>query len=172
MNNQENIILLDVKNITTKIFQLSIFVTIAVVVPYFGNQLITGSIVNALLFISVIFIGVGPAFLLCLIPSLISIYTGLVPLALAPIIPFIIMGNVLMVLVFSKFSKNNFWVGAIPASIIKFIFIWTAGILVANYVLVGPIAKSLLQIVSWPQLVTSLSGACLAFIFIRSIKKI
>ncbi|MCX6723330.1 MAG: hypothetical protein NT094_04695, partial [Candidatus Staskawiczbacteria bacterium] len=107
---QEDVISLDIKLIATKTFQFSIFVAIAVLAPYFSNQLLTGSIVNALLFISVSILGLESAFLLCLIPSLISIYTGLLPLALAPMIPFIMTGNALMVLVFSRIKAKSFWV--------------------------------------------------------------
>ena len=106
MEEQENVISpsLDIKLIATKTFQLSVCVAIAVVAPYFLNQLITGSIVNALLFISASVFGLETAFLLCLIPSLISLYTGLLPLAIAPMIPFIMTGNALLVLIFYKLN--------------------------------------------------------------------
>jgi len=175
---QENVLSIDWKLVATKIFQLSIFVTLAVVAPYFGNQLITGSLVNALLFISVTTMGVESAFLLCLIPSLISMYTGLLPLALSPMVLFIMTGNALLVLTFWKLVNpstllraGNFWFGAVSASIIKFVFIWCAGILLANSVLHG-VASKVMLMVSWPQLVTALSGACLAFLFLKIIKKI
>jgi len=168
---QEAVISLDVRKVITKVFQLSIFIAIAVAAPYFGNQLITGSIVNALLFISVSVIGIESAFMLCLIPSLISIYTGLLPIALAPMIPFIITGNALLVLTFYIFSKKTFWPAAVSASIIKFIFIWTVGMLLASSVL-HSIASKVLLMISWPQLATALSGAAIAFIFLKSIKKI
>jgi hypothetical protein len=159
---QENVILLDVKKVVTKVFQLSVFVALAVMAPYFLNQLVTGSIVNALLFISVSILGLESAFLLCLIPSLISIYTGLLPLALAPMIPFIMTGNALLVLIFSKFSKRNFWAGAVPAILVKYIFIWSVGMLLANSVLHG-ISKTVLLMISWPQLTTAIAGACIAY---------
>jgi len=173
MANQENeaVVSINWKLVVVKTFQLSIFVAIAVLAPYFGHQLITGSIVNALLFISVITMGLESAFLLCLVPSLISIYTGLFPVALAPMVPFIMTGNALLVLTFSKFSKNNFWLGAISASIIKFIFIWGVGTLLANSVLYG-IAPKVAMIISWPQLATALAGACIAYLFLKTIKKI
>ncbi len=167
---QENAVSLDIKLVATRVFQLSACVAIAVAAPYFGNQLITGSIVNALLFISVATMGLESAFLLCLIPSLISIYTGLLPLALAPMIPFIMTGNALMVLVFSKLKAKNFWVGAIPSALIKFIFIWSVGIILANSVLHG-IASKVMLMISWPQLATAIAGASVAFLFLKAINK-
>jgi hypothetical protein len=177
---QENIISkensLDIKLIATKVFQLSVCVALAVVAPYFGNQLITGSIVNALLFISASAMGLGSAFLLCLIPSLISIYTGLLPLALAPMIPFIMTGNALMVLIFVKIKKwrvrpSAFWTAAIPATFIKFIFIWAVGMVLANSILHG-ISQAVMLMISWPQLATAIAGAAIAFMFLKSIKRI
>jgi hypothetical protein len=154
---------LDMKLIATKALQLSIFVAIAVAAPYFSNQLITGSIVNALLFISVSLMGIESAFLLCLIPSLISIYTGLLPLALAPIIPFLMMGNALMVLTFWGLKKRGFWLGAVPAVLIKYIFIFFAGWI---------LLKNISLMISWPQLATAIAGACIAYLFLKIIKKI
>ncbi len=175
---QENIISLDIKKVVTKTFQLSIFVGLAVAAPYFGNQLITGSVVNALLFISAVTMGLESAFLLCLVPSLVSIYTGLLPLALTPMIPFIMTGNALLVLTFYKLanpsatlSAGKYWFGAISASVIKYAFIFCIGTVLANSVLHGISSKVALMI-SWPQLATALSGACLAYLFLKVIKKI
>ncbi len=167
-----------VKSIAAKALQLSAFIAIAVAAPYFLNQLITGSIVNALLFISVFLLGIESAFFLCLIPSLISIYTGLLPLALAPMIPFIITGNALLVLSFYKLSNpstslraGSFWAGAIPAAVIKFIFIWVVGMVLARSILSG-IASKVMLMISWPQFATAIAGACIAYLFLKIIKKI
>lgn len=176
---QEKAISLDLKLIATKVFQLSIFVAIVVVAPYFSNQLITGSIVNALLFISVSVLGLESAFLLCLIPSLISIYTGLLPLALAPMIPFIMTGNALMVLTFSKLTlrqgsgqaTRSFWFGAIPAALIKYFFILSVGMILANSVLHGT-AKAVMLMINWPQLATAIAGAAIAFLFLKTINSL
>lgn len=177
---QENeaVVSINWSKVAAKGLQLSAFVAIAVAAPYLGQQLITGSIVNALLFISISLLGIESAFFLCLMPSLISIYTGLLPLALAPMIPFIMTGNALMVLVFYKFGNpsapfraRNFWAGAVPAALIKFIFIWSVGTILANSVLHG-ISKAVMLMISWPQLATTLAGAAIAYLFLKTIKRI
>ncbi|MCX6724063.1 MAG: iron hydrogenase [Candidatus Staskawiczbacteria bacterium] len=171
MEEKENVVSINWVMVAKKTFQLSIFVGLAVVAPYFSNQLITGSIVNALLFISVRLMGIESAFLLCLIPSLISIYTGLLPLALAPMIPFIMTGNALMVLVFYSLKKKGFWFGAIPSAFVKFIFIWLAGTVLAGSVLHG-IASKVALMISWPQLATAIAGASIAYLFLKIIRKL
>jgi len=168
MEEQENVVSLDINRIAVKTLQLSVFVAIAVLAPYFSNQLVTGSIVNAHLFISVSVMGVEAAFLLCLIPSLISIYTGLLPLAIAPMIPFIMTGNALLILVFVSLKKRGFWFGAIPAALVKFAFIWGMGMILANSVLHG-IAKNIFLMISWPQFATAIAGAAIAYLFLKII---
>lgn len=164
--NQENILTIDIKSLITKVFQFSIFVAIAVTAPYFLNQLVTGSIVNALLFIAVFVLGIESALLLCFIPSIISIYTGLLPTVLIPMIPFIIIGNVLLVLTFYFLRKKEFLIGVIPAILIKFLFIFVVGNILASTILNG-IASKVILMVSWPQLATATAGACIAFLFLK-----
>lgn len=171
MEEQENVFSIDKKLIIIKVFQLSIFVAVAVLAPYFGHQLITGSIVNALLFISVSVMGLESAFLLCLVPSLISIYTGLLPLALAPMIPFIMTGNALLVLTFWALRGKRFWFGATSAALIKFVFIWSVGTILAQSILSG-IASKVALMISWPQFATAIAGAAIAYLFLKIIKKI
>jgi len=170
MNKKENIISLNFKLSAIKILQLVAFIFIAVGAPYFSNQFVTGSIVNAMLFVAVSTLGIESAFLLCLVPSLISIYTGLLPLTIAPMVPFIMMGNALLVLVFSKVKARGFWFGAILASLTKFGFIYFAGMILAGSVLSG-ISKNIMLMISWPQLATAIAGATIAFIFLKSSKR-
>jgi len=158
---QENVISIDIKQVLVKSVAFCGFVAVAVLAPYFGNQLITGSLVNALLFISASILGLEYAFLLCLIPSLISIYTGFLPLALAPMIPALMTGNALLILVFVKLKNRGFWFGAILSAFIKFIFIYFAGII---------LLKNISLMISWPQLATAIAGAGIAFLILKIIK--
>ncbi|HCP60545.1 MAG TPA: iron hydrogenase, partial [Dehalococcoidia bacterium] len=66
---------------------------IATVAPLSGSQFITGPIVNATLLIAVALLGMRDGILIGLIPSTIALATGLLPAVLAPMIPFIIVGN-------------------------------------------------------------------------------
>ena len=74
--------------------QFILLTGIAVTAPLLGpQQAISGSIVNAVLFISVVLLGVRGAILIALVPSLIALSVGLLPPILAPMIPFIMTGN-------------------------------------------------------------------------------
>lgn len=145
-------------------FSLSIFLPTVI-----HQQAITGSIVNALLFLTTAIFGTSSAMLLGLIPSTIALSSGLLPLVLAPIVPFIILSNTLLVLVFSKFSQDRFGLAVILASLVKFIFLF----ITSQYLLVRLLPNQFLstasQMFSWPQLITALAGGVMAQIFFKNI---
>jgi len=80
-----------------------LLLALAIGAPVLGihSQWITGSIVNMVLILSVFLVGVRGAVLIGLLPSTIALGTGLLPAALAPMLPFIIISNIILVLVFS-----------------------------------------------------------------------
>lgn len=87
---------------------------IAVVLPhYVHNQFITGPIVNAVLFLAVMTVGTGNAVLIGLVPSVIALVSGLLPAPLAPMVPFIMISNALLIVVFSALRKTNYWAGVL-----------------------------------------------------------
>ena len=94
-----------------KILALTKFVLIlglSILAPLFKNQLITGPIVNALLYIAIVILGLSSAIFIGLLPSAVSLATGLLPIILAPMIPFIIIGNSILVIVFNYFYRKNY----------------------------------------------------------------
>ena len=154
-----------------ELIQFAVLVGIAIVVPLFYQQAITGSIINATLFVSVILLGVQNAILVGLIPSLIALSVGLLPPILAPIIPFIIVGNVILIIVFDSLKEKSFWLGVISASILKFIFLFSTSSIVINLLLKKEIASKVAIMMSWPQLLTALAGGLIAYIFLKNIKR-
>jgi len=136
------------------------------------SQIITGPIVNATLFLTVILLGTESAIMVGLVPSLIALSAGLLPPVLAPIVPFIMMGNTILILVFSYLRKGNFWAGIISASILKFLFLHYTIAVVINLLLKKEVASKVALMMSWPQLLTALVGGILAYLFLKSVKKI
>ena len=90
--------------------------------PVINHQLITGTIVNATLFVSVMIFGVYPALFIAFVPGLIALVSGLLPMVMAPIIPFIVISNIILVLTFNT-MKFNYWIKVISASFLKFLFL-------------------------------------------------
>lgn len=137
--------------------------------PYIGfhSQLITGPIVNAILFIAVYMVGFRNAIFVGLIPSLIAVMTGLLPIVLAPMVPFIMIANVLLMYVFDILKKRDYWTAMISASVVKFLFLWAAGYLVVRYVVEKELAAKIANMVGYYQLLTALAGGVIAWLFLR-----
>jgi hypothetical protein len=84
------------------------------------SQWITGPIVNVALILSVFLIGVRGAVLIGLLPSTIGLGSGLLPAVLAPMIPFIIISNIILVLIIDLFfchSDRPLWLLGVEESL-------------------------------------------------------
>lgn len=136
------------------------------VIPLFHNQIITGPLVNAILFLSVFVISLTDAMLLAVIPSMVALSFGLLPAIAAPLIPYIIVSNWVLLFIFNKY-KDNFWLGVTFASLAKYFFL-TAG----SYILHGIApAKIIIAMFSQMQLITALIGGFIAFILVKGLFK-
>jgi len=138
--------------------------------PLIGNQFITGTIVNASLLMSVILFGFPGAAVLCFVPSIISLFTGLLPWVMAPMVPFIIMGNILLVLIFDLLRKRNFFLGLFPAALLKFSFLFLISNYLIRFFVKEAVASSIAVMMSWPQLVTALLGGVVAYSLYNSLR--
>jgi hypothetical protein len=169
--NQDRILVVR-KDIVFTLTQFFLLVGVATMAPLLRQQAITGPIVNATLFISVVLLGAQNAILVGLIPSLIALSVGLLPSVLAPMIPFIIAGNTILVLIFHYFREMNYWLGVIIASTLKFLFLFGTSSVVISLLIKKEIAPKVAMTMNWPQLFTALAGGLIAYLFLKSIKKI
>lgn len=153
-------------------FQFAALFGIAIIVPLFHLQYITGPMVNAVLFLSAFLTGSVAAMFIAMVPSVIALSTGLLPAVLAPAIPFIMLGNAILIAVFILFKKNNFWLAAVAASFAKFIFLFSSSQIVVGLIAKEQAASAAASMLSYPQLFTSLCGAVLAYAALKFLKKI
>jgi hypothetical protein len=159
------------KKILLASVQFVLFIAIAITAPMTNQQFVSGPIVNATLFISAVTLGSSAAIMIGMIPSVVALSTGLLPAVLAPMVPFIIIGNALLVLVFCLFYKRNAWLGVISAGVIKYLFLFATSSLVVNLLFKKTIAPQVATMMSWPQLLTALLGGLIAITFLWPIKK-
>jgi hypothetical protein len=153
-----------------KIISLSVFLSlicIASIVPLFHRQNITGPIVNATLFISTFTLGAQAGIALGLIPSVIALSAGLLAPVLAPMVPFIMISNSILVLVFDALKNKNYWLRVIASSFLKFIFLYATSSVVINLLLKKEVAAQVAIMMSWPQLFTAVGGGILAYLIFR-----
>ena len=153
-----------------KTIYFTVLMAIAIAAPYFGNQFVTGPVVNATLLIAVALLGTREALLIAIFPSIIALATGTLPLPLAPQIPFIIGGNALFIAVFSLFKTRNYWLGAVTGSLVKFGFLFGTSTIITSLILNQTLAAKVSYILGWPQLVTALAGSIIAYTFLRLVK--
>lgn len=144
------------------------FLSISIFLPrIIHQQAITGPVVNACLFLTATLFGSSPAMMLGLIPSTVALSSGLLPITLAPIVPFIILSNAILVMVFNKLAKKSFSIAVIASAITKFVFLYLVSQQLLANLLPGKFMTIASQMFSWPQLVTALAGGFIAFSILK-----
>jgi hypothetical protein len=143
--------------------KFGILLAVCLIAPLIKQQLITGSLVNAALFTSTALLGIEAGLLISIIPSLAALSLGLLPSALASMVPLIILGNAILVIVFNHFKERNFWQGVFWASFLKFMFLYGSSSLIMSLFLRKEILASAALMMGWPQLITALSGGLIAW---------
>jgi len=128
--------------------------------------------VNAVLLISAVLTGPMEAIFLGLMPSTVALSTGLLPLPLAPMVPFIMIGNALLIAVFHYSYKKNIYVSIGIAALLKFAFLHFSVVLIMSKLLTTDITAKLAIMMSWPQLITALIGGVIAYALLKGLKKI
>lgn len=157
-----------------EIFAATVFavlVGVATMAPVLHYQPITGPLVNATLFIAAAYLGPQTAILVGLFPSLIALSLGLLPPILAPMIPFIMFGNAILIITATYMSGKNYWLKVALAGSLKFLFLFGTSFIVVNYLVESQVAQNIALLMSWPQLLTALAGGIIAFPVIKLMKK-
>lgn len=151
--------------------QLGVLVSVSTLAPLLKTQSLTGSLVNATLFLTTALLGTRQGILVGLLPSFISLSIGLLPMILLPMIPFIIMSNIILVLIFDYFRKKNYWFGVVSASFIKFLFLFSTSSFVISFFVEKQMAMKFSSMMGMPQLFTALAGGLIASVVLRVFKK-
>lgn len=136
---------------------------IAILAPLAQNQLITGTIVNTTLLAAVFVLGFRGAAAIAFFPSIVSLGLGLLPGVMAPMIPFIVMGNLMFAGIFTLLKNKSYWLGSISASVLKFVWLFATSQVVISLFIQKPMAAKIAAMMSWPQLFTALAASVLVF---------
>jgi hypothetical protein len=153
------------------VLTLALLTGIALAAPViFKQQYITGPIVNATLILGAALLGGRDALLIGLVPSTLALGAGIISPALAPMIPFIILGNAILVLTFAYLSRVNYWLGVVAGSLLKFIFLYATSTVVIRLLMNEQAALAVTRTMNWPQLFTALAGGVLAFAILKIVR--
>jgi hypothetical protein len=173
MKNIKTIEAINVKKISSIV---SMALVILFVPQLFPSQLLAGPIINATLIISLFLFGLRPTLILCFVPSTIALLSGILPVIIAPIVPFIMASNVIYVVIINlskKISENSslsYWSGIIFASFAKFLFLFLSVYLVTNLFIEGSVSQKIISMFSWTQLFTAVTGGVIAYFFLKLFK--
>ena len=185
---------------TMRIYQFAFLSVLVLVSPLVFSQPITGSFVNAALFLSAAFFGFRrESFLIATVPSLVAVSTGQLPIALAPVVPFIMAGNLLLVFLADRGFRNGFShpsphkaaelpsergagdtfsvtsrsyvTTTVVTAVAKSALLFVVGFLFSVTLFRGtPLAGTVLTVFGWLQLATALVGAAIAFGVLRILR--
>ncbi len=172
------------QNKTFPLILSGLFIALAVTTQYIGkaipffNQILVGSIINAILISSVLYCGVYYACLVSLLTPITAFLIGVIPSLQGPFVPFICIGNLSLVVAFSILMKltNTYkeYIGIIVSAIIKFIFLFiSAQYLIELFGLNLPekMIQALKVSMGIMQFITALIGGTLAILINKMLKK-
>lgn len=157
--------------------QLLALTSLAIFLPFFIHlSWLTGPLVNAILILILLLSGRRNAIFVSCLPSLMALSGGLLPLVLAPAIPFIMISNIVFVLGIDWFYKrrgqdsSGYWSGVIAGSFLKFVFLSFSVNILATFFIKAPVLNIVVRMFGWSQLITALAGGLIAWFILRFFK--
>lgn len=153
------------------IFFLGSLLIVAITPTFLHSQWITGPIINATLILNVLILGPYEAVILALFPSTMALASGLLPAPLAPMIPFIIISNCIMISKIHFLRNRSYFIAITLSAIAKALFLFGIVTLVMPKFLNAEILNNLLIMMTWPQLATALMGGVLAYTIFKILQK-
>ncbi|MFA4941603.1 MAG: ECF transporter S component [Patescibacteria group bacterium] len=150
----------------------------ATILPFFIHlQWVTGPIINAILILILFLVGIRSALVVCLVPSLMALSGGLLPAILSPVVPFIMISNVIFVLSIDWLYNQNkneikgYWLGVIVGAGLKFLFLLLSVNFIGKLLIKQELTIKVAQMMSWPQFATAIAGGLIAWAILKWLKR-
>jgi hypothetical protein len=135
----------------------AILMALTLVIQMMGMpQYATGPLVNTMLYIAAVFVGIWGGVAIGLVTPVIAFWRGILPAPLGPMIPFIALGNAVLVIVYGLLEKRNKYVAVIIASVVKYL------VLSGGVRILGDLPPKIAKMMQVPQLITALAGGAIA----------
>jgi uncharacterized membrane protein len=165
--------------ITSTAIFIALLVVVQTVTSAFGNQLVTGSVNNLLMIVSVMTLGLASGVTVAVTSPILAKLLGIGPLW--SLVPFIIAGNVTLILIWHFIGSRKTGNGHIAriaalvcAAAGKFLVLYAGIVRIAVPVLLGlpeQQAAAVSNMFSIPQLFTALIGGALAAAILPVLQK-
>lgn len=161
---------------STDLFRFAFLFALALTSPLVFSQPVTGSFVNAALFLAAAFFGFRKeSFVMATVPSLVALATGQLPAAFAPMVPFIMAGNLLLVFLTDLGIRRgvSFPAAAALAALAKSALLLVIGLAFSATLFRGlPMVANIPTMFGWLQLATALAGAVVAYSVLRLTERV
>lgn len=176
------------KNSTLVLARLAILLALTLMVEMIGlPQPVTGPLINMFLFLTVLLLNIKSAVLLGCVTPLVALWRGQLPPLLAPMIPFIIGGNTLLVITFGLSRRQwyrwfNFKIFLVQilgetlpvvlSAFLKFLFLYSAARFLIPLIFGKQLPEKLLVMMALPQFLSALFGGIFAIILVKFFMRI
>lgn len=144
--------------------------------PGVGSTILVGSLVNLVLYVTVIYCGVIGAVCVGFLTPVMALFIGQLPVAI--LIPFVGLGNAILAVVFwavNKYLKINssakVVTGVVAASLLKFLYMGYALVALLPYLVTDALVTKLTAAYGWVQLVAAVVGGIIFFGVWQGLKK-
>jgi len=158
---------------------IALMVVLQAVTAPLGYTLLTGSVVNLMLVVSVMTCGLATGLSVSVIAPIVSKLLGIGPLW--GLIPFIALGNIVLALLWHVIGNRKperkyvaYIIALVVAAAAKFLVLYTGIVRIAVPVLLGLPEKQAAVIsgmYSYTQIITALIGGAVAIIILPTLKK-
>ena len=160
---------------TLFIARLGLLLSFTLVIQMAGlPQPITGPLVNTVLFLATWMFGPLAGILIGSLTPLVALFRGQLPAILAPMVPFILAGNVSLVLIFyliakalREYSVIRWMLSLLSASAVKTLLLYGAVIFIVPHIAGERLPTPVEWMMSLPQFVTALIGGILTYLLVK-----
>ncbi|MCY6370058.1 ECF transporter S component [Clostridium ganghwense] len=141
------------------------------------HTVVVGPVVNAVLLLTTFICGTVWGIYVGLLTPLLAFATGTLNAALGPFVPFIMIGNAILVFFFGIFKgKEKFgkYLGLVIGSLLKYLFLYVSATKLVSLFKLGipaKLVKQLAIIMGIPQFYHALIGGAFAILIIELLKK-
>ncbi len=138
-----------------------------------NNNFIVGPLVNMCLLIATMTAGISGGITIAILSPFTSLINNNAPIAAAllPFAPIIALANIVFVFIFYILYNKNKYAGLAAAAVLKFGVLFMGIRLFLNLFDFPKFTKKLLELFSWPQLLTALIGGIVAIPVIYAVNK-
>jgi hypothetical protein len=148
------------------------FLSAVPIIPGFLSLdiLLVGSLVNLCLIVAAATAGVWSGIIISVVAPVIALLQGHMPLPW--LLPFVMIGNALIVVFYWLFMKKSEILGFVTGAVVKTAFLWIGIILIGMHLFQTPekVAAAISVAYSWPQLITGIIGGFISIPIVHALK--